>query len=76
MLTLSERWFTTQISSALRAATATGSMPTGTVPERARSPFPSTSKTSRRSSGVFSTKSFEPSGERASGRTRPDSKSW
>ena len=30
MLTESERWFTTQTSEAWRAATATGSMPTGT----------------------------------------------
>ena len=30
MLTLSERWFTTQTSVLVRAATATGSRPTGT----------------------------------------------
>ena len=30
MLTLSDRWFTTQISVLVRAATETGSMPTGT----------------------------------------------
>ena len=31
MLTLSERWFTTHTSVFVRAATATGSSPTGTV---------------------------------------------
>ena len=35
-LMLSERWFTTQTSSLVRAATATGSRPTGTEPLRVR----------------------------------------
>ncbi len=73
MLTLSERWFTTQTSVADRAATATGSIPTGTEP-RCTSPVLVTSKISSRSSGVLTAKSRLPSGARASGRTWPLSK--
>ena len=68
MLTLSDRLFTTQTSFADRAATATGSMPTGTEARCVR-PEAVTSKISRRSSGVSTTNSWLPSGERASGRT-------
>ena len=73
MLTLSDKWFTTQTSLALRAATATGSIPTGTDAAR-RSPPPFRSKISRRSSGVFTANSRVPSGDSASGRTWPLSK--
>ena len=74
MLTLSDRWFTTQTSPSLRAATATGSSPTGTEPSCVRLPSTATAKISSRSSGVFSAKSRSPSGESASGRTCPLSK--
>jgi hypothetical protein len=73
-LTLSDRWFTTHTSSSLRAATATGSRPTGTEALWV-SPAPPTSKTSRRLSGVFTAKSLVAAGDRASGRTCPLSKS-
>ena len=46
ILTLSERWFTTQISVAVRADTATGSRPTGTL-SMWFNPLPLTSKISR-----------------------------
>ncbi len=72
-LTLSDRWFTTHTSSSLRAATATGSRPTGTESVWV-SPAPPTSKTSSRLSGVFTAKSRVPDGDRASGRTCPLSK--
>ena len=52
MLTLSERWLTTQISESVRAATATGSMPTATEPLWVRPP-PATSKISSVPSGVL-----------------------
>ena len=52
MLTLSDRWLTTHTSPSVRAATATGSSPTGTDPTWVRPP-PSTAKISSRSSGVF-----------------------
>ena len=52
MLMLSERWFTTQTSLFERAATATGSSPTGTEPTCASVP-PWTSKISSRLSGVL-----------------------
>ena len=74
MLTLSERWFTTQTSSFVRAATATGSMPTGTAPAGVSPPAP-TSKISSVLSGVFTAKSRWPSGESATGRTCPLSNS-
>src|SRR5581483_8385062 len=71
-LTLSERWLTTHTSVLVRAATATGSSPTGTLALWARSPVPgSTASTSRRLSGVSTAKRRVPSGERASGRTGP-----
>ena len=69
MLTLSERWFTTQTSVLVRAATATGSIPTRTEPEWVSVPSSSTSKSSSRLSGVFTAKSVSPSGEIARGRT-------
>ena len=52
MLTLSDRWLTTQTSSSLRAATATGSSPTGTDEIWVRVPAV-TWKISRRLSGVL-----------------------
>src|SRR4030095_6000685 len=73
MLTLSERWLTTHTSLLLRAATATGSMPTG-IDTLGAMPAGVTSKISRWLSGVFTAKSFVPSGESASGRTGPLSK--
>ena len=73
MLTLSERWFTTQISLLVRAATDTGSRPTGTEPEAVRPPAP-TSKISSVLSGVLTTNNRVPSGESASGLTCPLSK--
>src|SRR5205823_4853424 len=73
MLTLSERWFTTQTSPFERAATATGSRPTGTEPACV-SPPADTAKISSRSSGVLTANSRLPSGESASGRTWPLSK--
>ena len=56
-LTLSERWFTTQTSVSLRAATATGSRPTGTDAACVRLPSAATAKISSRLSGVFTAKS-------------------
>jgi len=73
MLTLSERWLTTHTSSFVRAATATGSIPTGIESTWVRPP-PPTSKTSRRLSGVLTANNWPPSGDRASGRTWPLSK--
>ena len=72
MLTLSERWFTTQTYSFVRAATATGSKPTMTAPRWCK-PYGRIRKTSRRLSGVLTANSVEPSGVSASGRTWPDS---
>jgi hypothetical protein len=74
MLTLSDRWLTTQTSLLLRAATATGSMPTGTEALWCR-PWPSTPNTSSRPAGVLTAKSRFPSGDIARGRTWPASKS-
>ena len=74
MLTLSERWLTTQTSLLVRAATATGSMPTSTEPRgsaRRRRPRRSPS----RLSGVLTANSRVPSGDSASGRTCPLSNS-
>ena len=68
MLTLSERWFTTHTSPLVRAATATGSRPTGTE-SACVSPPAETSKISSRSSGVSTANRRVPSGESASGRT-------
>jgi hypothetical protein len=73
MSTLSERWFTTQTSVLERAAAATGSSPTGTECSW-RSLPPATANTSSRLAGVLVAKRRLPSGERASGRTGPDSK--
>src|SRR5262249_10156993 len=73
-LTLSERWLTTQTSRSLRAATATGSTPTGMEPVWT-SRWSLTRKTSRRSSGVVADKRCRLSGDRASGRTCPLSNS-
>ena len=72
-LTLSERWLTTHTSPSVRAATATGSSPTGTEPVWV-SPPASTSKISSRLSGVLTAKSRLPLGDSASGRTWPLSK--
>ncbi len=74
MLTLSERWFTTHTSSLLRAATATGSSPTGTD-VRCFRPLCVMSKISRRLSGVLTANSAFLSGDSARGRTWPVSKS-
>jgi hypothetical protein len=68
MLTLSERWFTTQTSVFERAATASGSSPT-TLSPRGRCSGPVMSKISSRSSGVLTAKRWLPSGDIASGRT-------
>ena len=73
MLTLSERWLTTQTSVLVRAATATGSRPTGTDAVCVR-PVGPTSKISSRLSGVLTAKRRAPSGDSASGRTWPLSK--
>ncbi len=73
-LTLSERWLTTQTSSSLRAATATGSRPTVMEARCSRPLFP-TRKTSRRLSGVLAAKRSLPLGDSARGRTWPLSKS-
>ncbi len=71
--TLSDMWFTTQTSPSERAATATGSSPTGTEPRCAR-PAGETAKISSRESGTLQTNRRVPSGESASGRTGPLSK--
>ena len=55
---------------ATRAATATGSTPTG-MEARCSRPVDLTRNTSRRLSGVLAAKRNLPSGERASGRTCP-----
>ncbi len=67
-LTLSETVFTTQASSFVRARTDAGSRPTGMLPMRTRF-GPLASNTSRRSSAVFTARSFDPSGVRSSGWT-------
>ena len=72
-LTLSERWLTTHTSPSVRAATATGSRPTGTDPRWVRPPA-ATAKISSRSSGVLTANSRVPSGDNANGRTGPLSK--
>src|SRR5262245_56881547 len=73
-LTLSDRWLTTQTSESSRAATATGSNPTGT---RACNVIPPgvMPKISRVLSGVFTAKSLAPLGDNAIGRTCPLSNS-
>jgi hypothetical protein len=74
MLTLSERWFTTHTSVFERAATATGSRPTG-MESTCFSPRLPIRKISRRLSGVLTAKRCMPSGDSASGRTWPLSNS-
>src|SRR5947199_10816679 len=74
MLTLSERWFTTHTSLLLRAATATGSMPTGTRVWNV-SPEAETLKISSVPLGVLVANNFVPSGDMAIGRTCPLSNS-
>ena len=74
-LTLSERWLTTQTSVSVRAATATGSMPTGIERAWVSVPPGFTTNTSRRLSGMFVTNKREPLGESATGRTGPLSNS-
>src|SRR4029079_12411944 len=73
MLTSSDSVFTTQASVFERAATDTGSSPTGTSATRTGE-GPVTSNTLRRLSGVFTTSTREPSGVIASGWTWPLSK--
>ena len=73
-LTLSERWFTTQTSPLSRAATATGSRPTGTRAANARPPAV-TLKISSEPLGVLTANSRVPSGDSAIGRTWPLSNS-
>src|SRR5262245_4433588 len=73
-LTLSDRWLTTQTSESSRAATATGSNPTGTRACNV-SPPDVTPKISRVLSGVFTAKSLAPLGDSATGRTCPLSNS-
>jgi hypothetical protein len=68
MLTSSDTLFTTHTSVFVRAATATGSSPTG-MESTCVNPALSTLNTSRRSSGVFTAKSRVPSGDSARGRT-------
>ena len=67
-LTLSDRWLTTQTSVLLRAATATGSRPTGTRVISCRLPL-LIWKMSRVLFGVLTANSLVPSGDLASGRT-------
>src|SRR5262249_53067052 len=67
MLMLSERWLTTQTSVLVRAATATGSKPTGTEPVCVRPPA-STAKISRRFAGGLTANHRVPSGVNANGR--------
>src|ERR1044071_1949721 len=74
MLTLSDRWLTTQTSVLLRAATATGSRPTGTRLENVR-PLAETLKISSVPFGVLTANSLVPSGDSAIGRTWPLSNS-
>ena len=73
-LTLSERWFTTQTSLLFRAATATGSMPTGTRPWKT-TPAGVMLNISSVPLGVFTANSMVPSGDIAMGRTGPLSNS-
>src|SRR3954452_9687536 len=73
MLTLSERWLTTQTSWLFRAATATGSRPTGMELVWMSARF-WTRKTSRRLSGVLTANRRGLAGDSASGRTCPLSK--
>src|SRR5262245_46331515 len=77
MLTLSERWLTTQASTCperfVRVATATGSSPTGTSAASV-SPPELMSKMASRLSGVFTATRRFPPGAIASGRTWPLSK--
>ena len=74
MLTLSDTWLTTHAVSSSSTATATGSRPTGIEATGMGSPPALTSNTSRWPSGIFVTKSRFPLGDRAMGRTAPDSK--
>jgi hypothetical protein len=74
MLTLSESWLTTQTSLLDRAATATGSSPTGTRLTKTGVPEVR-SKISRVPLGVLTAKSVVPSGDIARGRTWPLSNS-
>ncbi len=74
MLMVSERWLTTQACVSLRAATVTGSRPTGIDAWCWIPPSSDTANTSRRASGVFTTRSVPPEGVRAIGWTWEDSK--
>jgi hypothetical protein len=74
-LTLSERWLTTHTSELVRAATATGSMPTGIENVWLSPPPFNTSNTSRRLSGMLVTSRYAPFGVSATGRTAPLSNS-
>src|SRR5450432_413700 len=74
ILTLSERWLTTQTSPGRYSAMATGSSPTGTE-VTGSSLRPSILKISRRLSGVFVAYRNLPSAPRVSGRTCPLSNS-
>ena len=73
MLTLSDKWFTTHTSAALRTATATGSTPTGTEAST-RSVLPVVSTMSSVPAAVLATNKRAPSADSANGRTGPDSK--
>ena len=73
MLTLSDTWFTTQTSAALRTATATGSTPTGTEASNTRA-APLTLTMSSVPAAVLATNRRLPSADSANGRTGPDSK--
>ncbi len=73
ILTLSERWFTTQTSPALRTATATGSNPTYTELSDCK-PASVTVKMSSDPLGKLATNNRLPSADKAKGRTGPDSK--
>ena len=72
-LTLSDRWLTTQISLSVRAATATGSRPTGTRAKSCR-PVGVMLKMSSVLFGVLTANRRVPSGDCAIGRTWPLSK--
>ena len=73
MLTLSERWLTTQSSLSFGAAKATGSRPTGI--EKMWFGTEPSAYASTWASGVFATYNHTPLGDMAIGRTWPDSKS-
>src|SRR5260221_14530292 len=67
MLTLSERWLTTQASVSVRALTVTGSRPTGMVAWGLGLPSLATAKTSRVAAGGLTARRRAPDGVGAIG---------